>query len=73
MLLLGSEDIEVMISNNKKIDYWFPEKQKRDLSIILSRINSIDDQVRTFLLCAFSNILNLCSRWMIQHIEIYRI
>jgi DNA modification methylase len=70
MLLLGSEDIEVMIPNNKRIDYWFPEKQKRDLSIILSRINSIDNQeVRTFLLCAFSNILKVCSRWMMKSVK----
>ncbi len=70
MLLLGSEDIEVMIPNNKRIDYWFPEKQKRDLSIVLSRINSIDNQeVRTFLLCAFSNILKVCSRWMMKSVK----
>ena len=55
---------------NKKIDYWFPEQQKRDLGIILSRINCIvDDRIRTFLLCAFSNILKICSRWMMRSIK----
>jgi DNA modification methylase len=55
---------------NKKIDYWFPEEQKRDLETILSRINCLDDQkIRTFLLCAFSNILKVCSRWMMKSIK----
>jgi DNA modification methylase len=55
---------------NKRIDYWFPEEQKRDLGIILSRINCLDDQkIRTFLLCAFSNILKVCSRWMTKSIK----
>src|SRR6188472_1211862 len=42
MLLIKSQDFEVRIPNNKRIDYWFPEKQKRDLAVVLSRINSID-------------------------------
>ena len=55
---------------NKKIDYWFPEQQKRDLGIILSRINCIDDdRIRTFLLCAFSNILKICSWWLMKSIK----
>jgi DNA modification methylase len=63
-------DLGSFIPDNKKIDYWFPEGQKRDLGIILSRINCIDDQkIRTFLLCAFSNILKVCSRWMMKSIK----
>jgi DNA modification methylase len=70
MLLLKSQDFEIRTSNNKRIDYWFPEKQKRELAVILSRVNSIYDvQVRTFLLCAFSNILKLCSRWSMKSIK----
>jgi len=58
------------IPYNKKIDYWFPEEQKTDLGIILSRINSLGDQkIRTFLLCGFSNILKVCSRWMMKSIK----
>lgn len=38
-----------------------------DLAVILLRINQIEDQdVRSFLLCAFSNILKGCSRWMMK-------
>jgi DNA modification methylase len=63
-------DPSSFIPYNKKIDYWFPEEQKRDLAIILSRINCLDDQkIRTFLLCAFSNILKVCSRWMMKSIK----
>src|SRR5919197_4823145 len=59
-----------IIPDNKKIDYWFPEEQKRDLAIILSRISCMDNhEVRTFLLCAFSNILKVCSRWMMKSIK----
>jgi DNA modification methylase len=70
MLLLKSQDFEIRTSDNKRIDYWFPEKQKRALAVILSRVNSVyDPQVRTFLLCAFSNILKLCSRWSMKSVK----
>jgi DNA modification methylase len=59
-----------IIPDNKKIDYWFAEEQKTDLAIILSRINCIDNQdIRIFLLCGFSNILKVCSRWMMKSIK----
>jgi DNA modification methylase len=58
------------IPYNRKIDYWFPQQQKRDLGIILSRINCLDDQkTQTFFLCGFSNILKVCSRWMMKSIK----
>jgi hypothetical protein len=60
----------VTLPNNRRIDYWFPEKQKRDLSIILAGIMSIeDDDIRNFLLCAFSSILKGCSRWMMKSVK----
>jgi DNA modification methylase len=69
--LLKSNDFSVLFSENKRIDYWFPEKQKRDLAIILSGIMMIieDENARNFLLCAFSNILKGCSRWMMKSIK----
>jgi DNA modification methylase len=70
MPLVRSDDVDIAIPDNKRLEYWFPEKQKMDLAIILSRINSIEDQrVRTFLLCAFSNILKGCSRWMMKSVK----
>jgi DNA modification methylase len=70
MTIFGAADFSSIIPDNKKIDYWFPEEQKIDLAIILSRINCIDNQdIRTFLLCAFSNILKVCSRWMMKSIK----
>jgi DNA modification methylase len=70
MLLLKSQDFEIRTPDNKRIDYWFPEKQKRELAVILSRVNSISHpQVRTFLLCAFSNILKVCSRWSMKSVK----
>ena len=52
-----------------RIDYWFPERQKQDLALILSRIKSVDDDVQTFLLCSFSNILKGCSRWLMKSVK----
>jgi DNA modification methylase len=69
-LLLKKEDLAVVLPENERIDYWFPEKQKRDLSIILSGIMGIEDEnIRNFLLCAFSHILKGCSRWMMKSVK----
>jgi DNA modification methylase len=69
-LLISSNDFDITIPDNKRLEYWFPEKQKTDLAIILSRINTVEDQrVKTFLLCAFSNILKGCSRWMMKSVK----
>jgi DNA modification methylase len=59
------DNFDITVPDNKRLDYWFPEKQKQDLAPILSIINAVEDQkVRIFLLCSFSNILKRCSRWM---------
>jgi DNA modification methylase len=65
-LIKDDDSKAVFSSENKRIDYWFSEKQKHDLDIILSGIMIIsrDENVRNFLLCAFSNILKGCSRLM---------
>ncbi|MGC1931566.1 MAG: DNA methyltransferase [Candidatus Nitrosopolaris sp.] len=69
-LLVRYDDLDITIPDNKRLEYWFPEKQKTDLAIILSRINTIEDQkVKAFLLCAFSNILKVCSRWMMKSVK----
>jgi DNA modification methylase len=68
--LLIKDDLRVTSYENKRIDYWFPRKQKHDLSIILSAIITIEDNnIRNFLLCAFSNILKGCSRWMMKSVK----
>ena len=69
-LLATSDHFDITIPENARLEYWFPEKQKTDLAIILSRINTIEDKkVRIFLLCAFSNILKGCSRWMMKSVK----
>jgi DNA modification methylase len=61
---------EIKTLDHQRIDYWFPEKQKHDLAIILSRINAVKDpRIRDFLLCGFSNILKLCSRWLMKSVK----
>lgn len=68
--LLLKEELAIVLPKNERIDYWFPEKQKHDLSIILSGIMSVEDEhIRNFLLCAFSNSLKGCSRWMMKSVK----
>ncbi|HET7345513.1 MAG TPA: DNA methyltransferase, partial [Nitrososphaeraceae archaeon] len=68
--LLIKDDLRVIARENRRIGYWFPEKQKHDLSIILSAIMDIEDNnIRIFLLCAFSNILKGCSRWLMKSVK----
>lgn len=69
-LLLKDELAVTVPLTNKRIDYWFPDKQKHDLLVILSAVMSIEDvNIRNFLLCAFSSILKGCSRWMMKSIK----
>jgi DNA modification methylase len=71
LFLKKYDDFKEVCSENKRIDYWFPEKQKHDLTIILSGILMVveDENIRNFLLCAFSNILKGCSRWMMKSVK----
>ena len=67
LLTFFEVEAEVDIPDNDRLDYWFPEKQKMDLAIILSRINKIEIRIfRIFFLCAFSQVLKGCSRWMMK-------
>lgn len=49
---------------NERIDYWYREKQKVELSRLLQAIRDIEDiNIRRFFICGFSNILKNCSIW----------
>jgi hypothetical protein len=39
-----NDDLAVVLPENQRLDYWFPEKQKHDLSVILSGITNIEDK-----------------------------
>jgi DNA modification methylase len=70
MSLLTCNDVDIEIPDNKRLEYWFPEKQMVDLAIMLSRISQIENQdVKNFSLCAFSNILKGCSKWMMKSVK----
>jgi len=69
-MLLSDASFDFPIPKHDRIDYWFPEKQKRELALILSRIRTIKDpSIQNFLLCAFSNILKGCSIWMMKSVK----
>lgn len=56
---------------NERIRYWFDEEHIDDLLRLRSAIYSIVDKelYRKFFLCAFSNILKSCSRWLTKSIK----
>ncbi len=52
------------LPQSERIDYWYKEKEKLELSRLLQAILDIDDMdVRRFFICGFSNILKNCSIW----------
>ncbi|MCY3832310.1 MAG: DNA methyltransferase [Chloroflexi bacterium] len=52
------------LPQNERIDYWFRESEKKELSRLLQAIHAIDDiDIRRFFVCGFSNILKNCSIW----------
>lgn len=68
--LLTDTSLDYAIPRHNRIDYWFPEKQKRELALILARIKKVNDpDIQTFLLCSFSNILKGCSIWMMKSVK----
>lgn len=68
--LLNTE-LKPIIPENERINYWFPNKKIRaELGTILARINEIKkEEMRTFFLCAFSNILKSSSIWLMKSIK----
>lgn len=51
--------------NHPRIDYWFRNEEKEKIAYLYSLILEIKNvKARTFFLCALSNILKNCSRWL---------
>lgn len=59
------------IANNERVKYWFFQQQIEDLSKLKQAIATMvdDETYREFFLCAFSNILKSCSRWLTKSIK----
>ena len=52
-------------SAEERLHYWFPAPHRTILALILEQVCTLpDDKLRTFFLCAFSNILRSCSIWL---------
>ena len=56
----------------KGIFSWFPENVIPELNGILRAIDGFDNDVKTFFLCAFSQILKACSFWSMYSIKPYK-
>lgn len=56
---------------NERIQYWFDEEHIDNLLKLRSSIYLVvdDELYRNFFLCAFSNILKSCSRWLTKSIK----
>ena len=64
------EDIEVVIPQLERLDYWFLPAQKEQLSLILAHISRLTKpEVRDFFLVAFSQILKSCSLWLQKSVK----
>ncbi len=68
---LSNIEINPIIPDNDRINYWFPHDNIREeLGIILGRINQIKNKdIRTFCLCAFSQILKNSSIWLMKSVK----
>jgi len=66
----NSKNKEIKI-NNERLQYWFPHNQLRELTILLSVIKKEVPKgaYRNFFLCAYSNILRGCFRWLTKSIK----
>ena len=64
-------DKEDDVFQNERINYWFDEQHISDLLRLRTAIKTaVDDEpYREFFLCAFSNILKSCSRWLTKSIK----
>jgi DNA modification methylase len=52
-------------SSEQRLAYWFPAAHSTVLKQLLDLVTSLPDEaIRTFYLCAFSNILRNCSIWL---------
>ena len=67
----SSVDKSNSVYSNERIHYWFDEEHIDELLKLRSVIYlATDDGVyRNFFLCAFSNILKSCSRWLTKSIK----
>lgn len=69
--LLSCVDERNDVFYNERISYWFDEEHILDLLKLKSAICQVVDTdiYRNFFLCAFSNILKPCSRWLTKSIK----
>jgi len=55
---------------HERIDYWYKPTQKEHLAILLCRILEIEhEDIKSFFLVAFAQILKLCSVWLQKSIK----
>lgn len=59
------------LMENERLIYWFDTKQRKELFLLLSSIKETVPlgKYNDFYLCAFSNILKGCSKWLTKSIK----
>jgi len=57
----------VVSEHSERINYWFDPKIQVELDKLFNSINTISDfNIKRFYLCAFSQILKNCSKWLMK-------
>jgi len=61
---------KIFPEHSEKINYWFSSSTQNELDKLYLAINKIKNhKVKKFYLCAFSQILKNCSRWLMKSIK----
>jgi len=71
-LVGASRSIGLTPEARKRLRYWYPEEQMRNLARLRNAILKVvpeNSKYRDFFLCAFSNILKPTSRWLTKSIK----
>jgi len=60
-----NEDVVYAHNTHIRIDYWFKQSEKNKIAFLYSVILNVQNEpLRNFYLCALSNILKNCSKWL---------
>lgn len=67
----GIINADLSILDHPRVIYWFGEKERFNLLLLFSsiRMNVPESKYLDFFLCAFSNILKGCSKWLTKSIK----
>jgi len=64
-MLCYHHDKNIKLARHQRVDYWFSKREKQKIAFLYANILLIKEpKIKDFFLCALSNILKNCSRWL---------